>query len=74
MRPHPCDGVKRRLLVAVDGAGSGGKIRVLEELSAVAADPLDVLVVGLLQPTLETAVHRPVSGSIELRVDQMPAS
>ena len=48
MRPEPGDGVERRLLVLVDGAVVGGEVGVLEELPAVAAQPLDVLVVGLL--------------------------
>ena len=60
MRPEPGDGVERRLLVLVDGAVVGGEVGVLEELPAVAAQPLDVLVVGLLQPPLQRAVHRPV--------------
>ena len=52
MRPEPGDGVERRLLVLVDGAVVGGEVGVLEELSAVAAQPFDVLIVGLLQPPL----------------------
>ena len=60
MRPEPGDGVERRLLVLVDGAVVGGEVGVLEELSAVAAQPFDVLIVGLLQPPLQRTVHRPV--------------
>ena len=60
MRSEPGDGVERRLLVLVDGAVVGGEVCVLEELAAVATEPLDVLVVGLLQPPLQRPVHRPV--------------
>ena len=60
MRPEPGDGVERRLLVLVDGAVVGGEVGVLKELAAVAAQPLDVLVVGLLKSPLQRSVHRPV--------------
>ena len=61
MRSEPGDGVERRLLVLVDGPVVGGEVGVLEELAAVAAQPLDVLVVGLPQLPLQAPVHRPVS-------------
>ena len=64
MRPEPRDGVERRLLALVDGPVVGGEVGVLEELPAVAAQPLDVLVVGLLQPTLQGPVHRPVPSKL----------
>ena len=60
MRSEPGDGMEGRLLVLVDGAVVGGEVGVLEELAAVSTEPLDVLVVGLLQPPLQRPVHRPV--------------
>ena len=54
MRSEPGDGMEGRLLVLVDGAVVGGEVGVLEELAAVAAQPLDVLVVGLLHSHLIT--------------------
>ncbi len=52
--------MQRGLLVLIDGPVVAGEVGVLEKLPAVSAQPLDVLVVGLLQPPLQAAVHRPV--------------
>ncbi len=60
MRSQPGDGMQRGLLVLVDRPVVGREVDVLEQLSAVPAQPLDVLVVGLLEPPLKRAVHRPV--------------
>ena len=61
MRSHPKDGVEGGLLVAVHRLVAGGEVRVLKQLAPVPAKPLDVLVIGLAEPPLQTAVHRPVS-------------
>ena len=61
MGPEPNYRMQRRLLAGVDGLADRGEVRVLEEGPPVPAQPLDVLVVGLLQPALKTPVHRPVS-------------
>ena len=52
--------MQRRLLARVDGLADWGEVRVLEQRSAIPTEPLDVLVIGLLQATLETSVHSPV--------------
>ena len=61
MGPEPNYRMQRRLLAGVDGLADRGEVRVLEEGPPVPAQPLDVLVVGLLQPALKTPVPRPVS-------------
>ena len=61
MGPHPHDGVQGWPLVAVHRPVAGREVRVLKQLAPVPAQPLDVLVVGLPQPPLQTPVHRPVS-------------
>ena len=47
--------------MTVDRLVTGREIRVLEELTAVSTESLDVLVVCLTQPPLQAPVHRPVS-------------
>ena len=53
--------MESRFLVTVDRLVTGREIRVLEELTAVSTESLDVLVVCLPQLPLQTPVHRPVS-------------
>ena len=60
MGPHPDYGMKGGLLVTVYRLVAGGEVRVLEQLAAVSAESLDVLVVGLAQLPLEAPVHGPV--------------
>ena len=60
MRPHPRDGMERGLLLLVDGPVGRLEIRVLKQLAPIPTEPLDVLVVGLLEATLQTAIHRPI--------------
>ena len=52
MRSHPRDGMQRWLLLLVDGPVGGLEVGVLEQLATVPAQPLDVLVICFLQPTL----------------------
>ena len=54
--------MERGLLLFVDGPVGGLEVRVLEQLTPVPTEALDVLVVGLLQAALEAPVHGPVSG------------
>ena len=61
MRSKPCDGSNAGLFVFVNGSVDRREIGVVEKLSAIATKAFDVLVVGLLEATLQTAIHRPIS-------------
>jgi len=66
VRSHPGDLLAALLALLADGSVDGGKIRVFEQLSAISAQSLDVLIIGLLQTTLQTAIHRPIPNSLVL--------
>ena len=50
-----------RFLISVNGPIVGWEIWIFKQLSSIAAQPFDMLIVGLLEPTLQTSVHCPVS-------------
>ena len=58
--------------MTVDRLVGGREVGVLEQLAAVSAESLDVLVVGLPQLPLEAPVHRPVPAQGALLVIQTP--
>ena len=72
MRSHPNYGMEGRFLVTVYCLVAGGEVGVLEQLAAVSAEPLDVLVVGLAQLPLEAPVHGPVPAEGALLVINPP--
>ena len=72
MRSHPNYGMKGRFLVTVYRLVAGGEVGVLEQLAAVSAESLDVLVVGLAQLPLEAPVHGPVPAEGALLVINAP--
>ena len=58
--------------MTVDRLVAGWEVGVLEQLAAVSAEPLDVLVVGLPQLPLEAPVHGPVPAEGALLVINAP--
>ena len=72
MRSHPNYGMEGRFLVTVYCLIAGGEVGVLEQLAAVSAESLDVLVVGLAQLPLEAPVHGPVPAEGALLVIKSP--
>ena len=72
MRSHPDYGMESGFLVTVYRLVRGGEVGVLEELAAISAQSLDVLVVCLSQLPLETPVHGPVPAQSALLVVNTP--
>ena len=61
MWSQPNDGTEGRFLVPINGSIGWWEIRIFEKLTPVAAQPFDMLIIRLLESTLQAPIHCPVS-------------
>ena len=67
MRSQPNDWMQIWLFAFEEGFVCRLKVGVFEELTSISAQPLYVLVVGLLEPPLQAPIHSPVPAIVAIK-------